>query len=1311
VLSRILVAAGLAAAVVFGAAIAFLRTEFVANNLCAYAVATIEEATAARVRVSRCSVQPEQGKLTIEGLKVGDPGGRIDLEVDRVFAQVKVRPLLQRVRLERLEVDHPRLRLALDQAGASPPSGGQCLPDLLDRFEFGRVKVRKASVEVHTARAHLVLPHAGLSLKGKGSRLSVGVSTRAGSLELPGRTVGLVSSRVAGIVDLKGSGSVDLRRGDVIGVDGSAFLKGKLQNLCNPQIDLAANVRFDDLESASAHLIPGVLRTVKGGVSADATVSVARGAPHLKGDLRLRGVVLDSFVPGDARLRFDLTPARVKVDRLEVPVGHGQVNGSVELSLADSSLPLSADLMLRDMELADLLRKLGLPRAWVVLRTSGRVQVKGTLAPFRLGGETALELADFAVLDRSYEKRAQAKKMLEFARGKLAGEVAVDAEKIVARAVTVEVGASRMQVESTFFTDVQRGMQLAAQSEGIVLDDFLGHIGPLPARGTLKLSARVAGPYSALSIEGNTAAQGVRFMELSLGEVTTRVGFDARSMKLSFAEIRGRKDRSAYLGRIAVDFRTAATPIDAHLEVPDGRVHDLIDLAVGLVPTLSAVQDPDEVDGHLSSVIDVKGPVAGPDGTASLRFDHLELWGESFAVGEARLSLHGQEPRLQIEKLELRHGDAAVRLSGGFGPDWKLQMDGASENFDLADLDLATAAKLSGPLSATARIRGVAAHPLIDVGVKFAEGMSGEADIGEGDLSLKIDGKAMALKGKVGTHAVAVDARLEGEFPYTASATVRLPDLAEYLDLFLPDANIQGGSLAGSVELKGSLRRWRESSGVLTLSQLKVLRSDLAFENDGPAEVSFGPDGVRTPRLALRAPYTTVQLSGGRTHDGTLDLRLTANIDGRVLAGVVPDLEHASGRYLMQATVSGTAKRPTVLGNIRVEDGALTLRGLPVAARSLNGSISFSQDALVIDALSGTLNNGEARVSGGMEMERLVPRKIDISAHVSEVNVKLQESLSTNVDGDLTLYGDPYEPVLGGNLNLSQIKYTEDIDLERSLLDLSRRPPTPKVLAKSAVVVRFDLDVHLSRAVRLENNLARADLKGDLKVTGTSRALGLLGSVNTVHGTATFRGNEFQIEQGVLTFTDRQRIRPSFDLQANSQVTYAGQVYKIRLHAFGTPGEPHVSLTSDPALADADIGFLLTFGFVSRDLQQSAFSAADSGLAIGIEALNKATGFSEEVRRFIPKNAILRDPNIDFASDFSSATNRLEPMARFQSHLISDRLDLKVLEGLTTRRYRGVISYQLSDSLSTRFQLDNEHVTTGTGTDFGVDLHLQWEGD
>src|SRR2546421_6858063 len=225
----------------------FLRTDFVANNLCAYAVATIEEATAARVQVSQCSVQPEQGKLTIEGLRVGDPGGRIDLKVARVFAQVTVRPLLQKVRLERLEIDHPQLRLALDEAGGSPAKGGQCLPDVLDRFEFGRVRIRKASVEVRSSGAQVEIPRLGLAIKGSGPQLSVSVSTRGGSVELPGRAIGLISSRTAALVDLRGSGALELRRGGGIGTRAAPFVEGKLGQLCDPQPEVVADVRHHDL--------------------------------------------------------------------------------------------------------------------------------------------------------------------------------------------------------------------------------------------------------------------------------------------------------------------------------------------------------------------------------------------------------------------------------------------------------------------------------------------------------------------------------------------------------------------------------------------------------------------------------------------------------------------------------------------------------------------------------------------------------------------------------------------------------------------------------------------------------------------------------------------------------------------------------------------------------------------------------------------------------------------------------------------------------------------------------------------------------
>jgi autotransporter translocation and assembly factor TamB len=1315
VLSRILIAAALAAVLISGGAVAFLRTDFVANNLCAYAVATIEEATAAQVTVSRCQMLPESGRLTIEGLRARDAKGRIDLKIARIFAEVHVRPILQRVQLKRLEVDYPELKLALDQGTDTTVKGGQCLPDVLDRFELGRVQVRKASVDVSSGGVHVQVPRATVRVNGAGGQLSARISTRGGSVEVLGRVVGLVSTKVTGVVDLRGVGSVTISRADVIGTDASAFVKGALQDLCNPHIEAAANLHVDDLTTASARLIPGMLKGVSGGLALDATVAISPGKLRVKGDLKLKALALEGYSPGDARLHFDVTPQHLKVDKLEIPVAKGAVAGSVQIDFADH-LPVSADLKLSDVELGELLRKLGQPHSLVTLHSSGRVQARGALSPLQLNGDANLDVENFAVLDQSYEKRGKAKRMFEFARGKLSTTLAVNVDRVDLRKISLDVGGSHLSAETTFFTDMKRGLQLLAHAETFSLADFKDHIGPLPARGRLAFDAQVSGPYHALVIGGSVKVSNANLLDLKLGEVSTQVTFESKNLHLLLDGIEGRKDRSFYRGRIALDLNADGTPMEAHLELPDAYVHDLVDLSVGLVPALSSVNDIGDVDGHLSAVIDAKGPVRGPDGTLKVIFDNVSLWGEQFSTGTARVVLHGQEPRLAIDYFSLEHGKAKLQLTGSFGPDWKLDMDAHTDNFDLADLDLARAAKLTGPMIASAHLGGLAQHVQIGSSMQFQSGKAGRALLGDGDFSLTVDGESMKWQGVVGTHQLQGESTLAGTFPYTCTATVRVPELHKYVELFWPETELQSGSLTAGVLLKGSLLKWRESTGTITLTHLKVARNEMEFENDGPTQIDFGPFGLRVDKLSVRAPYTTAQLSGSGSSNGKLDLRLAASVDGRLLTALVPDIEHASGTVLIQASVGGTIKAPTVLGNLRLEDASGSLRDVPVQARNLNGSISFSQDALVIDSLAGKLNNGEARLSGGMEMAKLVPSKLDLVAHMSDVNIKLRDDLSGIFDGDLTLEGPPLEPTLGGSLIVSHMKYVEDLDLEKSLLDFSRRPPTPKVLTKSALLLHYDLDVHLSRGVRVENNLARADLKGDLKVTGTSRSLGLLGSVNTVHGTASFRGNEFQIEQGVLNFSDRQRIRPSFDFQATATIKgregeVGRQEYKVRLHGFGTPAEPHLALSSDPALAEADLGFLLTFGFVSRDLQQASFSANDAGLAIGVEALNKVTGFSEEVRRFIPKNPIVRDPNIDFVSDFSVATNRLEPMARFSSHLVTDRLDLKVLEGLTTRRYRGVLGYQLTDSVSTRLQLDNEHIYTGVDTDFGVDLHFKWEGE
>ena len=1311
-LIRVLAAMALTALFVAAFALVVARTDFVSNNVCAYAVATIEEASSARVKVARCTVDPLAGQLTIDGLEVGDEAGALHLTVSRVFIHVVVRPLLQRIRLERLEVDHPALVVQLPHADAEKKkSSGECIPPVIDAFELGRVTVRKASIEIRDGEGtRVTVPHVQALLEGNGQVLAVDARARGGSVELPGHGAGLISARVAAHLDLRGTGTLQLDKADVIGTELSAFVTGHVEDLCDPRVDAAANVRVDDLRAATDRLIPNTLQDVAGSVAVDASIELDRGKPHVHGDLRTRGLALEGFAPGDLHARFDLDKSRVKVDPLEIPLSNkGEATVRAELGFS-AALPFTAEASLHEMELAELFTRLGLLRSHVVLKVGGRAQVKGTLSPLALGGDVALELSDFAVLDRRYEQRAKAEKILEFGHGKLVSPVHIDASEVKIHDAKLDVQSSQLTVDGTLSTDVNVGLNLHVRGDGFSLDDLRGHLSTIPWKGKVTLEGDIRGPYGNQDIDADAQVRGFHFLELSLGDVSSKV--QLRGMKLALNSIEAKKGRSRYLGNVALDFADDQIPAVAHVELPEAYLHDLVDLGLGLVPALSPLTEQKDVEGRITGSLDVKGPVAGPEGTATLQFSDVSLWDQTFEDGDAHFTLHGAQQKLLIDSVALRHGEARLTLAGRFGPAWQLEIDGATEQFTLADLDGMRAAALTGPLQSTMKIRGVSAHPLVDIEATFTDGFAGKAALGDGALSLFVDGKEMTWKGNIGTHTLSGASRLEGEFAYSSSLQLRFPDLSGYFQSFVPKLEMEGGVASADVQLTGSLLRWRDSHGDVALSLLKLKRGGIEVENDGAGRLEFGPAGIDVKRLSMRGDHLTFFLQGTRSPgpigSARLDLHTTASVDARILPQLVPDLEHAAGQLSLQATVVGNESAPAMLGNLRVEGGEVRLRGVPFSLRELNGGVSFSQDAIAIDELQGKINNGPASLTGRIEMKSLKPERLDIALHMSDVSATLREGMTATLDGDLTLQGPPLEPTLSGALTMSRMVYSEEIDIERSMLDFSRRPPQPRVLDRSDLLVHFDLDLTLGRGVRIDNNLARADLSGSFKLTGTSRNFGLLGAINTVRGTAQFRGNEFVIEQGVLSFTDRTRIRPSFDFQATAQV----KDYKVRLHAFGTPAEPRLKLSSEPALSDADISFLLTFGFVSQNLQ-SNLSATDTGLALSIETLNKVTGFSQEVRRLIPKNEILRDPNIDFVTDYSDVTTgggaRLEAKARFSAHLVSDRLDLRVMEGLSSRRYRVQLGYQISDAISAQVQIDNEHEYVST--DYGLDLKMRWEGE
>jgi len=147
--------------------------------------------------------------------------------------------------------------------------------------------------------------------------------------------------------------------------------------------------------------------------------------------------------------------------------------------------------------------------------------------------------------------------------------------------------------------------------------------------------------------------------------------------------------------------------------------------------------------------------------------------------------------------------------------------------------------------------------------------------------------------------------------------------------------------------------------------------------------------------------------------------------------------------FAIHAAVGAT--RGQIIKKLLIESFVVALLGGALgflfAVWVRNGLVALSPDSVLQRGYSITQDADTGAVLRAVRDQ--LP--VELAAHLGEVGVRLQDNLNATLEGDVTLFGPPLEPVVGGSVTLSRMTYTEDIDVERSLLDFSRRPPAPRV--------------------------------------------------------------------------------------------------------------------------------------------------------------------------------------------------------------------------------------------------------------------------
>jgi translocation and assembly module TamB len=1093
---------------------------------------------------------------------------------------------------------------------------------------------------------------------------------------------------------------LDIRQAEVQGQGLALSVRGQVENLCHPTLAISVSAQGPLPAIFALAGKPGVRSS--GSAALEVRLNGKLAAPDIAGEAHLTGARIAQYAPGDLRAAFRLVGQDLVFDRLEVPFADGgSVLAKATLKLG-REIGLQAEVETRQVEFAELLSRLGLTGAHVMMRLGTKARLSGTAWPLKLAGEVVVDAQDFRVLSHTWERaRPGEEATLEIPKAHLEAPVLILAEGVRLEGARARVGEETLRVDGELFFDDARGFQLAV--DGAVDLTALRHVASIPCAGRAAVAGTIrAAPYGNPVIEAKAKTTGFHFLQLDLEQLAATVSY--RGFLLSVEDGSGVKGQTRYAVQAAIDLsRTPALLSSGRLSA-QGRLRDLFDAVVPWLPSARSVRE--LVDAEASLEMSGSGGLPAVSAGFDVRLGKGELWGRAFESGRAVGRISRGE-RVFFERAELRRGTMVASGTGtiAFDPpspcDLELSFNGAR----LGELDV-PGGPWGGTASGTATLGGSLDEPVLQFSAS-GDGVSIlEVPVGSVQVGGSLRGGRLSLTGSTEGVRFTATAALRGEMPFEAQAELDVEDVTRFIPGG-PPAGLRA-QVKGEASAEGQLAHLARARARVQLASFHGGYGDFKVDNKEPMVMTVDRGTVEVESFTLVGANTEFALSGLRAATGELDLNAGGSLDLRLLAGLVPALTRTHGRLALDARVTGTGAEPLLVGSGRISDGGFRVRDLPIEFAAMNGELAFSQNQVFFDGLSASINGGRAGLRGEVELIRFVPSRLRVEATVDNAAMTIPSYIPSWISGQLVASGTPDATTLSGVLHVLRAQYTEKWDLDRRMLELGKRPPEQKPYDKSGEWLRFDVKLIVDGDARIENDLMRGAVKGEVTLTGDLANLGLLGSLAiTPGGRASFRGNEFNLSRGLVAFTDRYHVRTSLDVYGDATV----RDYQVFIHVFGSLDEPQVQLTSSPALSQQDIVTLLSLGYTTRDttLSQGLGPAATAAAA---QALFAVSGLSEQLKRFLPRSGLFQDFSVRVTSAYSQATYQVEPRMEFETKAARNRLRLRYqapLWGIRGQKAQVEWRFGFEERASVQLQWDNDNPDVGAGSDLGFDLKLRWE--
>jgi outer membrane protein assembly factor BamA/autotransporter translocation and assembly factor TamB len=781
-------------------------------------------------------------------------------------------------------------------------------------------------------------------------------------------------------------------------------------------------------------------------------------------------------------------------------------------------------------------------------------------------------------------------------------------ERAVVEARIQQRSVNTAEIKGTVWPNEAR---LDAGVTGTVSDwSAIASTAPVAGTADVRLDAR--GPFQAIAARGSVSVTNARYDEAVLGPLDAQIALDAgvAHMTLSAPDFGATVQADVRIGgsrSAVVDLQVVDAPFD--------RLLNAGGLAADMSGRLSLTAHAEGVvDNWRDGVAAVEvSAFEGRSGALEIRLQEtarvwydggtLDVLSVEAAVGETRLSIGGRYALLD-DAAGVAAGDA---LRGVLVGDVShvlhaLRASGFGDRLSITG---------TGPLVVLTRVNGRGQQPLVSADIELGpaeitpqdlpplRGVQVRARVAEGWAELVTasgdwQDAAITLQGRVPLRLLG-ERVPDGLFASMdtvtgpASLDVRAVSVtSQVLSPFLPPESIAqiAGALDATVHLEASSLEWASLQGEARLDRFDLVVEGVSLAQQEPTRIVIEEGIAQVTSWNWTGRGTSLVVQGEvRLPEQRAAVLAAGQVDLRLLTPFLAGAEIAiGGSAAPRVSVSGPLDDLRIEGDVTVADGELRLRDPDVIVTGLSVMAALGRDRARITRLDGQINGGSLTGTGDLIYGGQNGWAGSIQTMIAGMGLEFPEGLRSELAAGLTLdvrsQDEAVAGTLSGTVTVLRSAYREPIAVVTQLLSALRaKRLAASVTTEHTLTDRLQLNVRVvtDSDVIVDNNLARLQLGGDLRVIGTAAAPALSGRATLREGGELFIGsNRYTIESGSIDFANPVTIEPNLNVQAQTRA--GGEDIELTLK--GTPETMSVDLRSpsNPELGQADIASLLLTG-------------------------------------------------------------------------------------------------------------------------------------